>query len=1064
MDQQVFVARERELARLDGFLKRALAVQGLACFVSGEAGSGKTALVSEFARRAQEQHRDLAVAVGQSDAQTGVGDPHSPFREVLGQLTGDVEAKLAQGAITEENASRLRKLLVLSCQALVEVGPDLVGVFVPGAGLATRVGAFVAEKVGWLDKLERLVGKRQEGAGSGDSGIEQSHIFEQYANVLGRLSHKHPLLLVLDDLQWADMASIGLLFRLGRRIGGHRILLVGTYRPEEVAIGRAGERHPLEKVLAEFKRYYGDIWVDLDRVEEVEGRRFVNAFLDSEPNQLEEGFRQKLFQHTGGHALFTIELLRNMQEQGHLVRDRQGRWAETPALDWQSLPERVEGVIEERIGRLGQELRQMLTVGSVEGEDFTAEVVARVQAADVRGIVRKLSAELERQHRLVSARGVRRLDSAGQRLSLYRFQHNLFQRYLYNELNEAERVYLHEDVGNALEKLYGDQVDEIAVPLARHFGEAGIAEKARIYLERVGRQAAVRFANDEAIAYFSRALDLTPESKPDERYALLLAREQIYGLQGERELQAQDMAALQELAQILGDGRKRAEVALRQAAYADATSNYPAAVAAAQEAIRLAQAVQDTGSQAVGHLQWGMTAAKWQGDYETARCQFEKALALSRAAGLRQVEANSLRALGVLAIGQGDYDRAKTHYGESLRISREDGDRRGESKTLNNLGVVFDLQGDYASARAYFEQALSAFRETGDRRHEGALLGNLGVVSSSQGDLQAARTYYEQALRICRDVGDRDSESRMLGNLGEVSAMLGDFAAARCFFEQALLLRREIGRQPDETVILNDLGFALAQQGDYSAAGEFCEQSLRIARELGDRRGEANALGKLGVVCDCVGDYSGARAYYEASLEIARSIGHRSGEGDVLANLGLLCRHLGEDQAAREYSQRALEIAQELGDPQREAYAVTHVGHALAGLGPLAEAADAYRQSLALRRELGQPHMATEPLAGLARICLLQQKPSEAQALVEEILGHLESHTLDGTEEPIRVYLTCFRVLMANQDPGAKELLDTAHRLLQERAAKIADEEMRSSYLENVAAHREIAREFAKTR
>ena len=111
---------------------------------------------------------------------------------------------------------------------------------------------------------------------------------------------------------------------------------------------------------------------------------------------------------------------------------------------------------------------------------------------------------------------------------------------------------------------------------------------------------------------------------------------------------------MQELAQILGDDRKRAEVALRQAAYADATSNYPAAVAAAQEAIRLAQAVQDTGSQAGGHLQWGR-AAQHQGDYETGRCQLEKAVALSRAAGLRQVEANSLRALGVLT---GDHQGA----------------------------------------------------------------------------------------------------------------------------------------------------------------------------------------------------------------------------------------------------------------------------------------------------------------------------------------------------------------------------------------------------------------------
>ena len=130
---------------------------------------------------------------------------------------------------------------------------------------------------------------------------------------------------------------------------------------------------------------------------------------DVEPNRLEAGFREKLFRHTGGHPLFTIELLRNMQERGEIVPDEAGRWVEATVLDWESLPERVEGVIEERIGRLEWELRQVLTVGSIEGEDFTAEVVARVQAADVAGLVRRLSGELERQHRLVMARGLRRL-------------------------------------------------------------------------------------------------------------------------------------------------------------------------------------------------------------------------------------------------------------------------------------------------------------------------------------------------------------------------------------------------------------------------------------------------------------------------------------------------------------------------------------------------------------------------------------------------------------------------------------------------------------------------------
>ena len=918
MEKQVFVARERELARLDGFLKRALAAQGLACFVTGEAGSGKTALVSEFARRAQEQYADLAVAVGQSDAQTGVGDAHLPFREVLGQLTGDVETKLAQGAITEENASRLRKLLVLSGQALVEVGPDLVGVFVPGAGLATRVGAFVAEKVGWLDKLERLVGKQQEGAGPGDSGIEQSHIFEQYANVLCRLSDKQPLLVVLDDLQWADAASIGLLFRLARRIGGHRMLLVGTYRPEEVAIGRAGERHPLEKVLAELKRYYGDIRVDLDRAEEVEGQSFVNAFLDSEPNQLDQGFRQRLYQHTGGHPLFTIELLRDMQERGDLVRDRQGRWVETPVLDWESLPERVEGVIEERIGRLEHDLRQMLTVGSVQGEDFTAEVTARVQAAETRGLIQRLSGELERQHRLVRARGVRRLDPVGQRLSLYRFQHNLFQKYLYNELDEAERAYLHEDVGNALEALYGDQVDEIVVQLARHFDEAGIAEKARLYLRRAGEQAAARFANDEAARYFSRALALLPEMeacarRPEglmQHYELCLAREEVYATIGERQGQRQDLEALCQLAEMLGDDAKRAEVSLREARYAELVGDYPAALAALRAAVEAARLAQDSRQEAralraIGYVLWR------KGDFKESLTQLEQALSLARSAATREVEALALHSLAVVHWRLGKPDEARVCAHQCLELCRAIGDRRTLSMALGVLGNIDLSHGEYEAAKASYEENLRVDLETGNLRGQAMMKGNLGIVAEIQGDFAAAMERFRQVGVIFHDIGDRSSEARAWAHLGLNADLQGVYDKGRASYEQALERYREIGDRQGEVWVLPLLSRLLDKVGSLEQATTHGQEALRLSQELGVRQSEAAAWTALARLHKSKGELQEAIDAYQRGLEIHRELGADNMVVEDLAGLAGLALAQGRPAQAGDLVEEVLSYAEQ---------------------------------------------------------------------------------------------------------------------------------------------------------
>jgi len=118
-----------------------------------------------------------------------------------------------------------------------------------------------------------------------------------------------------------------------------------------------------------------------------------------------------LYRQTRGHALFTVELLRGLEERGDLIQDDQGWWAEGPALDWESLPPRVEGAIGQRIGRLSEPWQQELRVASVQGEVFTAEVLARVQSGDVQETVQRLSGELSRAHRLVSAESLQRLGS-----------------------------------------------------------------------------------------------------------------------------------------------------------------------------------------------------------------------------------------------------------------------------------------------------------------------------------------------------------------------------------------------------------------------------------------------------------------------------------------------------------------------------------------------------------------------------------------------------------------------------------------------------------------------------
>jgi ABC-type oligopeptide transport system substrate-binding subunit/DNA-binding SARP family transcriptional activator len=512
----LFVGRERELGTLAATLESARDGRGQVRFVIGGAGRGKTALVTNFARLAQEADPDLLIISGYCYGPAGFGDLYHPFRQALAQLSGDVTGRIGGTLVNREQARRLWAAMPLTVPALVTEAPDLVETFVPGSGLRHRAATFAGPETGWFQALsERLEQPSQD-------GLQQERLFGQVTALLKHVAGQRPLLFLLEDLHWADAASAALLFHLSLALGESRILLLGTYRPEEIALDRGQERHPLANIAGELKRQHGDIWIDLSEAAEAEGRAFIDAYLDSEPNWLDEGFRAAFFDHTGGHALFTVELLRAMQERSDLVRDESGHWQTAGTIDWDTLPVRVEGVVEQRFGRLDAGLQAVLTTASVEGETFTAGVIAQVQGLKEQEVVQRLSQELERQHRLVAAEG---LAWAGdQRLARYRFRHQLFQQYLYQGLDEVERAYQHEAVGRALEGLYGDEARQAAAQLAWHFDRAGLGEKALPYLLQAGDEARNLYAAGEATRHYERALAILKEQGEYKRAARVLMK------------------------------------------------------------------------------------------------------------------------------------------------------------------------------------------------------------------------------------------------------------------------------------------------------------------------------------------------------------------------------------------------------------------------------------------------------------------------------------------------------------------------------------------------------------
>ena len=843
----VFVAREPELGRLSRALDAALSGRGRVVFLTGEAGGGKTALLAEFARRAQEAHAELIVAGGSCNAHTGIGDPYLPFREMLGLLTGDVEAACAAGSVSAEHAEKLWNLVPVSVQALVDSYPDLIDTFVSGARLVSRAAVFSSGRAAWLPRLKKLV--ERKASVPADSTVQQSNLFEQYTRMLQTLARTNPLLLFVEDLQWADAGSVGLLFHLGRQMDGHRILLMGSYRPAEVAQSQDGGGRQVVSVVNELTRIFGEVDVPVGQAED---RGFVDAYLDSQPNSLGAGFRDTLFRHTRGHPLFTIELLRGMQDQAMLVRNDEGRWVEGPRLDWEALPARIDAVIEERVGRLSAELRNVLTLAGVEGDEFTAEVLATALQREAGEVVRLLSGELDKRHHLVSARGLRRVGA--QRLSLYKFQHILFQKHLYNSLDVVERSHLHEQVGIILESLYGQQAEEIAVRLARHFREAGMVPKAIDYLFLAGKKATRVSANQEAIAHFNGALELlktTPETPERVEMEVTLQLALVPPWEGAKGFAApelgQAVGRARELCRQLGSTKKSAEVLAMLAGYYATVPQYRTSLELMERVTEMARAANDPTLTAVIHYLniWPLlNVAELEKARECAECMLQiydpdkyshwaylygydygvmalgfgswaqwllgfpdvaldwsrKSLDLARRLGHPFTLAFALLGGCELHWFLRDADAVNEYTDELIPLAAEKGFVYWEGHGIFYRGERWTLEGRVKDGIAEMRRGLDMMQSTGTGTCLTRLLTRVADACRRVGDVETGVSALSEAMELVRRLDERYMEpelNRLKGELllmGKGPETETEAEAEKCFLEALEIARKQHAR------------------------------------------------------------------------------------------------------------------------------------------------------------------------------------------------------------------------------------------------------------------------------
>ena len=458
------MGRDAELGRLRARLEQALNGQRQLVFVTGEPGIGKTALVEALLAEIGEGGA-LRIGRGQCVEQHGAGEPYLPVLEALGRLGRGVG------------------------------GEQLVQI------LRQHAPTWLAQLPGLLadDEVEAVQRRAQ--------GATRERMLRELVEALEAVTRDAPLVLLLEDLHWSDSATIDLLGMLARRRDSARLLVLGTYRPADVA----GAAHPLKPVKQELQvhGYCQELhleFLSLSAVEQYLSRRFSGHGFPSE-------LARVLHRNTDGNPLFLVSTIDYLIGQGQL-REVGGHWGLAGPLEEiaSRTPETLSQVVERQVERLTGEEQAMLAVGSVAGAEFSA-AVAVADGIDPHDAERRCDS-LARRGQFVRAAGVAEWPD-GTLAARYAFIHTLYQRALYARIPIGHRVGLHLRTGERLEGGYGERAGEIAGELAMHFERGRDYERAARYRRQAGEHALRQHANREAADHATQALHLLealPES------------------------------------------------------------------------------------------------------------------------------------------------------------------------------------------------------------------------------------------------------------------------------------------------------------------------------------------------------------------------------------------------------------------------------------------------------------------------------------------------------------------------------------------------------------------------
>ncbi|HZT95445.1 MAG TPA: tetratricopeptide repeat protein [Chloroflexota bacterium] len=896
--------------------------------VVGEAGMGKTTLLGGLATRLGEKPNPPLVLAGGSYAQEG-RLPYGAFRDAL----ADYVSTQSERTLTAQTCD--------ISQDLARILPEM----------RERIGASAPSRASEADGDHRL------------------QLFWSIGRFLERIAADRPLVLLLDDLQWADVSTIQLLHFLARQtsesLERSGLTIVGACRPDSDVLDLARAGAPEGRVRL----------VELEPLTLREVHEVATELLSISPSP---ALSSELLERSAGNPLFLSELTTLLQGEGALEPGRHGLELATATIG--ALPSAIREAILRRFEHLDQETRDVLRLAGVLGREFSFPALEAAWSGRAERLIEVMEAAVRAEVLKETERG-------------FFFRHPLLAQALYESTSPARRCLLHRRAAESLECLYGLQADDHPSELALHFESAGAGfeHRALHYLRLAGDRCTEAFAWTEAADYYSRALHVA------ESFGAL--PEWI----GELHMKAGDVMAstaryeeARRHYELASTNRTaptpRAELLARQGVTWERQGAYEQALQAFDRAAEAAEAA--AGSEnfhADLRLDRAEVLVRMGRGEEAKQLAGEALAAASGQASVRAGRAYHL--LAAAALLRGDLDSAESTHARSLAVREMVGDERGVAQSWNQLAHVALLRGDLAAVEERHRQALGVLERIGDPEGMASSLSLMGLAASHRGHYLEAEESLQRSLALRERIGDPVRVADCWNDLGLVAARRGDLAEAGERLRRGLELTGSNASQSLAGAYAG-LGLVAFGQGRYDDAEGWYRKSLDLQEQIGDEYGITLGLVGLGLVSQYRGDLDRAEGLYRESLERHSRLGGRMWTLYATYALGDLYAEQGRLGEALSLLRRARRSAHRLGLEDLEALAALAQARMYISKGRTRAPAAVVERAKRLALENQATKTSVEALLTLSAFHLGEGKVSEARSAAGDAVDHASSSGL----------------------------------------------------------------------